>query len=129
MDKHDNIQYVINRVPMVALYEQMAEEAVELAHAALKLARIARGENPTPVTLYEATGNLVEELADLALVVEVIGYGPDPELMEDKLRRWRERLEVMREGNRDANIRRHRKDHKKDSRIDDPGPEDGRPSR
>lgn len=30
--------------------EQLAEEATELDKAALKLARIYRGENPTPVT-------------------------------------------------------------------------------
>lgn len=33
-----------------ALLEQLAEECSELAQAALKLARLERGENPTPKT-------------------------------------------------------------------------------
>lgn len=39
-----------------ALLEQVAEECTELGHAALKLARKYRNENPTPVTEEEAYG-------------------------------------------------------------------------
>ena len=92
MDRHDSIQYITTRVTGAALYEQMAEEAAELAHAALKLSRIARGENPTPTTLCEAMEHLVEELSDLALILEVAGQQPDPEQMDKKLARWVARL-------------------------------------
>ena len=37
------------KVSEAGRYEQLAEEAVELAHAAMKKARILRGENPTPM--------------------------------------------------------------------------------
>lgn len=48
-----------------ALLEQTAEEAVELAHACLKMARKIRGENLTPKTEQECLDALVEESADV----------------------------------------------------------------
>ena len=39
---------VIRSLGEPALLEQLAEECSELAQAALKLARLERGENPTP---------------------------------------------------------------------------------
>ena len=45
---------MIEKIGEPAMLEQLAEEAAELSHAALKLARIIRGENPTPVTEVEA---------------------------------------------------------------------------
>lgn len=44
---------------------QMAEEASELAQAALKLRRTLDGTNPTPIGANEAAANLYEELADV----------------------------------------------------------------
>lgn len=41
---------------------QLAEEAAELAQAALKLSRALSWRNPTPVTEYEARADLREEL-------------------------------------------------------------------
>ena len=41
---------ILDMIGEPAMYEQLAEEANELAHAAQKMARIQRGENPTPVT-------------------------------------------------------------------------------
>lgn len=45
-----------NYIGKPALLELTAEECVELAHACLKLARVIRQENPTPVTSDEAIG-------------------------------------------------------------------------
>lgn len=87
------------RVPEAALYEQLAEECVELAHAALKLARVKRGENPTPVSAEEAMGAVMEEYTDVRLVAYVLEMGWDIEMFERKLLRWHERL---REVNGDA---------------------------
>lgn len=42
---------MIEYIGKAAMLEQLAEEAAELAQAALKCARIERGENPTPVTM------------------------------------------------------------------------------
>ena len=80
------------KVPEAALYEQLAEECVELAHAALKLARIKRGENPTPVSAKEAMSAVMEEYTDLRLVAFVLEMLWDTEVFERKLLRWKERL-------------------------------------
>ena len=45
-------------------YPQIAEEAAELAKAALKLRRAITQTNPTPVTVDEAVENIIEEYAD-----------------------------------------------------------------
>lgn len=47
------------------LLAQLAEEAAELAQAALKLRRAYTGINPTPVTRRAAYNALLEELADV----------------------------------------------------------------
>jgi hypothetical protein len=80
------------KVSEAALYEQLAEECVELAHAALKLARIKRGENPTPVSAEEAMRAVMEEYTDLRLVAYVLEMGWDIEMFEQKLLRWHKRL-------------------------------------
>lgn len=61
---------------------QLAEEGAELAHAALKLRRCITQKNPTPVKLEDAEANLIEELADILLVAEIV-------------RRWSERAEEI----------------------------------
>lgn len=53
-----------------ALLELTAEECVELAHACLKLARVIRQENPTPVTSDEAIANIEEEIADVDICID-----------------------------------------------------------
>lgn len=60
-----------------AMLEQTAEEASELAHAASKLARKLRGENPTPKTEQECITALNEEIADVMLCLSVLieSYG------------------------------------------------------
>lgn len=74
----------------------MAEEATELAHAAMKLRRAYDGSNPTPMTKGEAIDNLIEEIGDVFLYLEVLGFPVDPEVyrkdMDAKLERWVRRL-------------------------------------
>lgn len=79
---------------------QLAEEAAELAQAALKLRRVICPDNPTPIKLTEAVEALNEEIADVYLCVEVLasaGWGVDAltiaKTMDLKLNRWAERLE------------------------------------
>lgn len=82
-----------------ATLEQLAEECVELAHAALKLARVERGENPTPKTKQECTFAVVEEAVDVAIIVNEIyrceWFRPDAynDLMAYKNDRMSERIE------------------------------------
>jgi NTP pyrophosphatase (non-canonical NTP hydrolase) len=75
-----------------AILEQLAEEASELCHAALKLSRILRGENPTPVTLEEAEQNLREEYTDLVVVADSLSIGFDVNTATEKRKRWEQRL-------------------------------------
>ena len=52
------------------LYRQLAEECMELGHAALKLIRAQRGE--TPVPLDEAKTALIDEAADVRVMLNVL---------------------------------------------------------
>ena len=80
-----------NRIGEPACLEQLAEEAAELAQAALKLARIKRGENPTPVDESDAMDNLFEELSDVFLAAYTFGIVPDIDIMSTKRMRWLKR--------------------------------------
>lgn len=79
---------------------QLAEECSELAQAALKMRRVMNGANPTPVTTDEATHAIAEEIADILLVLRVLGYpyeARDVELIQNrKLSRWVQRLDEKR---------------------------------
>ena len=91
--------HVINAVlGAAALLEQLAEESTELAHAALKQARVERGENPTPITASEAFSNLFEEVADVRLCIlaleSMIGPMDTRGIEDEKLTRWVERIEA-----------------------------------
>jgi NTP pyrophosphatase (non-canonical NTP hydrolase) len=89
---------IVGQIGLPATLEQLAEECTELAQAALKMARLHRGENPTPVTEQEALDHLLEEAGDVHLCLSVLGDalgGLDTSLAEAaKLRRWHERLKV-----------------------------------
>jgi hypothetical protein len=86
----DAINYVRENLPREELLCQLAEECAELGKAALKLARVLRGLNPTPVTRAEAFENLVEECADVTLCMEVLCLNT-PELLENCGRIWEEK--------------------------------------
>lgn len=58
---------LIDRIGEPAALEQLAEECTELAHAALKLARKERQENPTPKKLEECYAAVIEEWADVII--------------------------------------------------------------
>lgn len=94
MDAFEIISENLSQEELLAL---LAEEAVELAHAALKLRRVYDGTNPTPVKRAAAFADLKEEMADVGLVASVLGYDRyRPEIMRiqnDKLLRWVQRLE------------------------------------
>lgn len=88
-----------------ALLELMAEECAELAHASLKLARVLRGDNPTPRTIEECEQKLVEELADVRLVADRVTNEPwfnetyislFEWYIKEKTRRWKKRVEERR---------------------------------
>ena len=90
------IEYIRDQIPEEELLVQLAEEASELAQAALKFHRVLDGRNPTPVRLSEAFANLQEEVADVLLCLRVLDINTaDHEYwvgMEAKLERWVGRL-------------------------------------
>lgn len=89
---------IAENIPRAAIFEHLAEEAVEVAHAALKCARILRGENPTPLEYEEAKKDLEEEWTDLDLVVDTLNaqtmehLAIDYDLYREKLNRWHDRI-------------------------------------
>jgi NTP pyrophosphatase (non-canonical NTP hydrolase) len=97
------IEYIREQLSQEELLCQLAEEASELAQAALKLRRVYDGSNPTPVKRSEAFDNLKEEIADVELVLMVLGYDRSMLISEKhkrmgaKLIRWANRLKERNE--------------------------------
>lgn len=93
---------VIDAIGEAALYEQLAEEAAELAQAASKMARKIRGENPTPKTELTCLSALHEEISDTGNCIdELISAGKlDKALIDDlkkrKMKRWERRINEAR---------------------------------
>lgn len=79
------------------LLAQLAEECAELSQGALKLRRALTGINPTPVTAEEARANLVEEIADILnvsdLLLEIDDVDEIYDIVQRKRERWLKRLE------------------------------------
>lgn len=75
-----------------AAYEQLAEECSELTQAALKMARIERGENPTPVTHDLASWEMKTEFTDILICAYILEMTFDNETFDRKLQRWCNRL-------------------------------------
>lgn len=85
---------IVEKIGVPATLEQLAEEAAELAQAALKYARKLRGENYTPKTIDELTANLVEEYTDVIVCGMCLSLHPDFEIMFSKMKRWEERVQL-----------------------------------
>lgn len=90
------MNYIRENVPTPELLAQLAEEAAELGHAALKMRRVVDGKNPTPVTFDEAFANLNEEIGDILLCLETLGLPVEARAyrneMDAKLERWVRRM-------------------------------------
>ena len=87
-------------LPEPELLVQLAEEGGELVQAALKLRRCIVRINPTPVTYEVAEANLIEELADIRLVAEVLDrwnkkINEIDSIAAQKMTRWESRLEEI----------------------------------
>ena len=80
---------ILETIGEPAVLEQLAEECTELAQAALKLARILREENPTPVSRKEAREHLNDEKQDVMNCLYVHG---NVGLNYEKLKRWEDRI-------------------------------------
>ena len=87
---------IIEEIGTAAMLEQLAEECNELGKAALKLARIVRKNNPTPVTEEQAKENLCEEAGDVINCIEMLEGANilfvDDDARKSKIIRWENRI-------------------------------------
>ena len=90
-----DILFVRDQLSPADQFGQVAEEAVELAHAAMKMQRILNGTNPTPVTEKDAMGKVMEEICDLYNALEVLKLDVNLKyegIRKKKMARWVERI-------------------------------------
>ena len=83
---------MLEAIGRAAMLEQLAEEAAELAQAALTAARIECGENPTPVTKDEAEKHLIEEYTDVRQCATELGLAVDYDQIARKEKRFCDRI-------------------------------------
>ena len=85
---------ITQKVPVTELLAGLAEEASELAQAALKLRRVYDGTNLTPVKEEDAQERLYEEMADVKLYCSMLKVNVRyiSEMMLSKQKRWEQRL-------------------------------------
>lgn len=80
-----NVEHILEKP---ALYDQLAEEAIELAHAAMKYSRALRGDNPIRVSDDEAYAKIVEEYTDVIQSARILGLVVDEDQIVEKHKRW-----------------------------------------
>lgn len=104
-----DLEYIAENLSDEDILCQIAEEAAELAQAALKLRRAITQTNPTPVTVGNAVDNLFEEYGDTvgSFLVWAKKNNLDNEIYEtsneniySKFDRWADRIkESKKHGN------------------------------
>lgn len=95
-------------LPKTEILAQLAEEASELAQAALKLRRALDETTPTPKSVEECLENIQEEMADVFVCLTMFGKSAERDgiliynrymekiikIEDDKEARWLSRLEA-----------------------------------
>ena len=91
--------YIRARLGTLELLAGLAEEASELAQAALKLRRAYDGKNVTPVSQEDAYDKLLEEIADVGLCIQMLDINQAEvcKIRMKKQDRWVRRLEAAEE--------------------------------
>ena len=98
-----DLEYIAENLSDEDILCQIAEEAAELAQAALKLRRAMTQTNPTPVSDEEAVDSIIEEYADTIGAFEIWAAkcGGDGvrlvcadigEIIDKKYSRWAQRI-------------------------------------
>jgi len=80
-----NVEHILEKP---ALYDQLAEEAIELAHAAMKYARALRGDNPIRMSDDAAYSHIIEEYTDVIHSARILGLVVDEDQIVEKHKRW-----------------------------------------
>lgn len=100
MNESESTEFILKELGEDEILCQLAEEAAELAKAALKLRRAKSGKNPTPKTEDEARADLVEEFADVinaaSFVITEDDVAKTDEIILRKRERWMKRIEEAR---------------------------------
>ena len=95
-------------LPKTEILAQLAEEASELAQAALKLRRALDGTNPTPKSVAQCLENIQEEMADVFVCLTMFDKSAERDgiliynrymekvikIEDEKEARWLSRLEA-----------------------------------
>lgn len=102
MEKRDaeykkNVCYVLDNVSVPDILNQLAEEASELAQAALKMSRTMSSTNPSAIDSVDAYANLLEEYSDVVNVATVMSISSNNYICEKKMERWANRIKEMKE--------------------------------
>lgn len=91
-----NLRYIKSNTTDADLLVQLAEEAVELAQAALKCRRALGCGTPTPVSVGAAWADVLEELEDVKVCADAIMIWEDIvealKIRHRKADRWAKRL-------------------------------------
>lgn len=105
MNADMNKSNIVRAIGVPAMIEQLAEEALELGHPCVKLARLLRGENKVyGYSEEQLLRSIEEEIADIFVVfmelnaVGVIDGGNVTCITLSKLDRWKKRLEEEKGG-------------------------------
>lgn len=89
----ESIKEIREKVPVPDIFDQLAEEAAELAQAANKMARVMRGTNPANIDEKEAMKNVIEEYTDIHVVAkDILELQVDGLQADYKIDRWAKRL-------------------------------------
>lgn len=95
---HEALRYVRNNIDTEVTLIHLAEEAAELACAALHLVRSVNGKDPTPKSRDAALSCLYEEVGDVLNTLDALDIGEEDEVLrsrEIKMVRWSARLAAM----------------------------------
>jgi len=86
---------ITDKIPVTELLAGLAEEATELAQAALKLRRCYDGTNPTPADPDIQYECFLEEIGDVELYLDHMSINRQviADYKAAKLERWKKRLE------------------------------------
>ena len=86
---------ITDKIPVTELLAGLAEEATELAQAALKLRRCYDGTNPTPADPDIQYECFLEEIGDVELYLDQMSINRQviTDYKAAKLERWQKRLE------------------------------------
>ena len=72
MTRLEQLRFIRGQITEEDALCAIAEESAELAQAALKLRRAMTGTNPTPVAPKTAKDSILEEIADVQVVCDVL---------------------------------------------------------